>query len=259
MNKQMTSLAVVLLTILAVVALCPFKIVEAGSRGIRLTMGKVSPSSLTEGVHFKVPIFQDIILMEVRTKKRAETTNVYTKDIQQATIEYTINYNLDDNNVHTMYRTVGVEWENKILMPTVEGILKNVIGKWNASELVAARDKTTSEVLLLLQNDLKSRYVNVTNFQIANIKYTPEFEKSIEAKVTAEQDALKAKNKTVQIEEEAKQKIISAQAEAKSMSIRATALTQNKALVEYEAVQKWDGHMPYYMMGNSVPFINLGK
>ena len=83
------------------------------------------------------------------------------------------------------------------------------------------------------------------------------FEKAIESKVTAEQDALKAKNRTVQIEEEAKQKIISAEAEAKSMAIRANALTRNKALVEYEAVQKWDGKLPQYMLGNTVPFLNL--
>ena len=57
--------------------------------------------------------------------------------------------------------------------------------------------------------------------------------------------------------EEAKQKVIAAQAEAKSMAIRAQALTQNKSLVEYEAVQKWDGKMPQYMLGNSVPFINV--
>ena len=83
------------------------------------------------------------------------------------------------------------------------------------------------------------------------------FEKAIESKVTAEQEALKAKNRTVQIQEEAKQKLISAEAEAKSMAIRANALTQNKALVEYEAVQRWDGKLPVYMMGDTIPFVNL--
>ena len=81
--------------------------------------------------------------------------------------------------------------------------------------------------------------------------------KILTLQVTAEQEALKAKNKTVQVEEEAKQKVIAAQAEAKSMAIRAQALSQNKSLVQYEAVQKWDGKMPQYMLGNSVPFINV--
>ena len=69
----------------------------------------------------------------------------------------------------------------------------------------------------------------------------------------------KAKNKTVQVQEEARQKVIAAEAEARSMAIRAQALTQNKALVEYEAVKKWDGKLPEYMLGNSVPFINVTK
>ena len=108
-----------------------------------------------------------------------------------------------------------------------------------------------------LQTQLEPRYINVTGFQITDINYSGGFERAIESKVTAEQEALKAKNRTVQIQEEAKQKIISAEAEAKSMAIRANALTQNKALVEYEAVQKWDGHLPQYMMGNTVPFMNI--
>ena len=256
-NRMYIAIATILLIIIAIIALCPFKIVDTGYRGIKITLGKVSPVSLTEGVHFKFPIFQNIVLMDVRTKKLAIDTSVYTKDIQQATINYTINYNLDASSVHDMYREVGVAWEEKILMPAVEGILKNVIGKWNASELVANRDKATSEILFLLKRDLEKNHVDVTNFQIAHIKYTSEFERAIEAKVTAEQEALKAKNKTVQIQEEAKQKIISAEAEAKSMAIRATALTQNKALVEYEAVQKWNGKLPEYLMGGTMPFINL--
>ena len=51
----------------------------------------------------------------------------------------------------------------------------------------------------------------------------------------------------------------SAEAEAKSMAIRANALSKNKALVEYEAVQKWNGILPQYMMGESIPFINLNN
>ena len=92
---------------------------------------------------------------------------------------------------------------------------------------------------------------------MTEINYSDVFERAIESKVTAEQEALKAKNKTVQVQEEAKQKVIAAEAEAKSMAIRAKALSQNKSLVQYEAVQKWDGKMPQYMLGNSVPFINV--
>jgi len=67
-----------------------------------------------------------------------------------------------------------------------------------------------------------------------------------------------AKNRTVKIEEEAKQKMLIAQADAESMKIRSQALSQNKSLVEYEAVQKWNGVLPQIIMGGqSTPFIGL--
>ena len=73
----------------------------------------------------------------------------------------------------------------------------------------------------------------------------------------AEQKAQEAVNNTKRIQEEADQKVITAQAEAEAMEIKAQALAKNKGLVEYEAVQKWNGQLPQYMLGESVPFINL--
>ncbi len=243
-----------------VVLLCifnPIAIVGVGERGVKVTLGKVSPKNYPEGIHLITPAISKMHVMNVKTKKEKISTEVYTKDIQQATIDYVINYNLMPNHVVDMYRNVGMNYVETILMPVVEGNIKDVIGKWNAQDLVANRAIATAEILKKLKEQMEKNYINVTGFQIVDINYSAVFEKAIESKVTAEQEALKAKNKTVQVEEEAKQKLISAEAEAKSMKIRATALTQNKALVEYEAVKKWDGKMPQYMMGNSVPFINI--
>ena len=104
---------------------------------------------------------------------------------------------------------------------------------------------------------LNSSYFAVTDFNITNITYEPSFMKAVEEKVTAEQEALKAKNKTVQVQEEAKQKILTAEAEAKSIQLKAQALANNRQLVELEYAKKWDGKLPEYMMGNTVPFINV--
>ena len=71
--------------------------------------------------------------------------------------------------------------------------------------------------------------------------------------------AEKAKNDTIRIKEEAEQRLIQARAEAEAMKIKSDALSKNKSLVEYEAVLKWNGNLPQYMLGNSIPFINLNK
>lgn len=259
-EKSITIGVLSLLILFVVIAFFnPIAIVNAGERGVKVTMGKVSPKSYTEGIHFVTPFVSHIIPIDVKTQRGEVTTNVYTKDIQQASISYVINYNVQPENVHKLYREIGKEYRQTILTPVVEGTIKDVIGKWNAQDLVANREKATKEILIKLQNHLSNNYINVTDFQITAINYSDVFTTAIESKVTAEQEALKAKNKTVQVQEEAKQKLISAEAEAKSMAIRAHALTQNKALVEYEAVKKWDGKLPEYMMGNSVPFVSLKK
>lgn len=250
-------LAILLLVVLFFILFNPIAIVGVGQRGVKVTLGKVSPQSYPEGVHFVMPFISKIKNMDVQTQKRNIPTEVYTKDIQQAKITYVINYNLQPDNAHKMFREVGTDYVDKIIVPVTEGTIKDIIGKWNAQDLIANREAATRDIATKLKEQLTQRYISVTGFQIIDINYSDVFERAIESKVTAEQDALKAKNKTVQIEEEAKQKLISAEAEAKSMRIRATALTQNKALVEYEAVQKWDGKLPAYMMGNTVPFLNL--
>ena len=233
------------------------QVVEPGERGVKVRLGEVQPEVFDEGLHFKWPFVEDIKTLDIKTHKLQHKTNVYTKDIQQAEAVCAINYNLQPQSVNKLYQEVGQDYETKIIMPIVEGTIKDIIGKWNAQDLIGNREKAVNEILTKLQQQLKNNYVSVTNFQLTNIDYSDTFEKAIEEKVTAEQNALKAKNKTVQVEEEARQKIISAEAEAKSTAIRAEALTQNKSLVEYEAVQKWDGKLPQYMMGNSVPFVNL--
>ena len=256
-DKASLLLAILILFVIFVIFCNPIAMVGVGQRGVKVTLGKVSPKSYSEGIHFVTPFISKIKVMNVKTQKISMSTDVYTKDIQQARISYVVNYNLMPQYVHQMYREVGMDYLNTILMPAIEGTIKDVIGKWNAQDLVANREKATKEILVKLYDHLQDNYINISDFQMTAINYSDVFERAIEEKVKAEQEALKAKNKTVQIEEEAKQKIISAEAEAKSMRIRATALTQNKALVEYEAVQKWNGKLPEYLMGNTIPFLNL--
>ena len=248
---------IVVLFILFLIVFQPMTIVGVGERGVKVTLGQTSPVALEEGVHFVMPFISTVKKMNVKTVKSNIATMAQSKDIQQARIVYVVNYNLQPENAPKMWRTVGRDYVSVVVMPTVEGIVKDTIGKWNAQDIVANREKVASEVLFKLNEKLGPKYINVSDFQITEIQYSQAFEQAIESKVTAEQEALKAKNKTVQVQEEARQKIIASEAEAKSMAIRAQALTQNKNLAEYEAVQKWDGKLPQYMMGNSVPFVHL--
>lgn len=260
-NFKLTGLTfVAIFLVICFIVICnPFVMVGPGERGIVINLGKVQDEAKGEGLHFIVPLVQTFKTMNVKTQRKTIETFVYTKDIQQAKIKYVINFNVQPDKVNKLFQEVGTDYATVILFPVVEGTIKDIIGKWNAQDLIANREIATSDILKKLQVQLSDNYLNITDFQMTEINYSEVFERAIESKVTAEQEALKAKNKTVQVEEEAKQKVIAAEAEAKSMAIRAQALTQNKSLVEYEAVQRWDGKLPEYMMSGTVPFINIGQ
>jgi regulator of protease activity HflC (stomatin/prohibitin superfamily) len=246
------SLLVLIALISAVYSISP------GYRGVLITLGKVSQHSYINGVGFKWPFVSSMVKMDVRTRKMTDKTSTYTSDIQTADLEYTFTYDLNPENIHILYEKVGLDYEAKAILPSLNDVLKDVIGKWQAQELVANRDKARVDVVAGLQERLDRRFFQNITFQFINIDYSDKFEGAIEDKVIAEQKAQEAVNNTKRIKEEAEQKLISAKAEAEAMEIKSEALSKNKGLTEYEAVQRWDGRLPQYMLGNSVPFVNLG-
>ena len=244
-----------LLVLIALIS--AFYSISPGYRGVLITLGKVSQHSYINGVGFKWPFVSSMIKMDVRTRKMTDKTSTYTSDIQTAELEYTFTYDLNPENIHILYEKVGLDYEAKAILPSLNDVLKDVIGKWQAQELVANRDKARVDVVAGLQERLDRRFFQNITFQFINIDYSDKFEGAIEDKVIAEQKAQEAVNNTKRIKEEAEQKLISAKAEAEAMEIKSEALSKNKGLTEYEAVQKWDGKLPQYMLGNSTPFVNL--
>ena len=243
--------------VILLVACNPIAIVNAGERGVKVTLGQVSDESYTEGVHFVMPFVSSMHNMDVKTQKSNIVTQTYTKDLQQARITYVVNYNLQANNSHKMFGEVGKNYKDVVLVPVVEGTVKDVIGSFNANDLVGNRNIVTNNILVKLQDQLSNNYIDITDFQITDINYNDTFEKAVELKVQAEQEALKAKNTTIKITEEAKQKVISAEAEAKAIRIKAEALRQNRDLVNLTIAEKWDGHLPTHVLGNSIPLLDL--
>ena len=163
-----TAIAIFLLLVFLLI-FNPIAIVGVGERGVKVTLGRTAQESFGEGVHFVTPFISHMHKMDVKTVKSNIETMAQSKDIQQAKIVYVVNYNLKPEYAPKMYREVGKDYVNVILAPTVEGIVKDVIGKWNAQDIVANREKVASEILTKLRADLGKKYINVSDFQITEI------------------------------------------------------------------------------------------
>jgi len=242
--------------------------VETGHRGVRVRFGEVVGEGLSEGLYFVNPLTTHIVQLDTRILKWEAETQAYTRDVQQATLHFVLNYRLDPTKAHVVYRDVGEDWASKLVGQVVFEEMKREVGQHEAVDLIAQRDAAARKVEANIVKLLSARDVIVTGFQLTNIDYTSEFEHAVEAKVIAQQKAIEEQNRTVQVREQATQKvetakgnaeatILTAKAEAESIAIRARALEQNAKLVEWEAVQKWNGQLPQYMFGGTVPFVNV--
>lgn len=232
---------------------------KEGEKSLLTTFGKASETIHGAGLHFKVPFLQKVKRFDVKTIRADYRTVTYTKDIQSADIIVSYSYNLISEDIVDTYRKYGNEWQERILYPNLEQAVKAEVGTWNADQMVANRDKVATNILVSLQKrmEVNNYPVAITNFQMINIDYSDQFERAIEKKVVAEQEALEEANRTKQVAQKAEQQVVSAKAEAESMRIRAKALEQNPKLVSYEAVQKWNGVLPTVMAGDSTPLLDL--
>lgn len=238
---------------------CGFEVVDTGFRGVETRLGAVQGEPLPEGLHFYNPFTSTIMEYSVRQEKWEETTSIFTRDTQNVTVKFAVVYYADPLHVHTLFKDVGRldALTEKIIKPVVLGSIKDAIGEVIADELVMKRELVTKAALKEVVENLALKHVIVTDLQFVNLDFDDAYEKAVEDKVVAIQQAQKAKNETVRIMEEANQTVKTAQAEAESMRIKSQALAQNKGLVEFELAKKWNGSLPTYMFGNSVPMIDL--
>lgn len=237
-------------------------VVDTGHRGIKTVFGKVEEPPLPEGIYFTSPFTTHIHPMDIRTQKFSDKTEVYTKDVQTAAVEYTVNFSVKPEQAGELFQTVGVDYADKLIPQVVQGGLKNAAGKWDAVDIISNREKVRAEVETALTAALAPRGVVIEGFQLVDVGFTKEFDAAVENKVIAIQKADQARNETVTVGEKAKQAVITAQGDAQAMKIKSDALSQNQNLVAYEAVQHWDGKLPdtvYMGAGSPLPFLNVNK
>jgi len=169
-----------------------------------------------------------------------------------------LNFHLNQEQVPKLYQEVGKDYIERIINPAIQEAVKAVQAKFTAEELVSRRTEVRNGIQDVLTERLTKYYIIVDDFNIVNFQFSAEFDNAIEAKVTAEQQKLKAEMDLERIIIEKEQKITQAEAEAESIRIQSLALQQNKDILQLRAIEKWDGVLPV-VTGGATPFIDLNN
>ena len=234
-----------------------FFTVRSGERALVFRFGQVK-TVVSDGLHFKLPLIDDLRFVDVRTQKAHSPANAGTRDLQTVTCEVSVNYHLNSESLADTYARVGLDVESKVIDPRIQEVVKAVVARFSAEELLKQREDVKNEIASGLRASLAPYNVNVEDIQITNFSFSHAFDAAIEAKQTAEQNALKAKNDLERIRIEAQQRVALAEAEARAIQIQAEAVKAQGGAeyVQLKAIEKWDGKLPQVSGGNT-PFINL--
>jgi regulator of protease activity HflC (stomatin/prohibitin superfamily) len=235
--------------------------VASGYRGVLLQLGAVKPAILSEGFHFKIPFIQTVQPIEVRVQKEESSQTAASKDLQMVTATVAVNYSVDPEAVNSLYQEVGLDYRSRIVDPAIAESLKAVTAQYTAEELISKRPEVSAKVKEMLDVKLTKYYMILEEINIKEFAFSEEFNKAIESKQTAEQNALRAQRDLERIKIEAEQKVAQAKAEAEALRLKKQEVTaeliQLKQIeVQEKALEKWDGRLPS-VTGGATPFVDV--
>ena len=274
------------LVIIALVLIMVLKnaliIVEPGHAGAKATLGKVNPKALPEGFHFAIPGIDKITQIDIRQQKETAQSTAASRDLQTVSTRIDVQYSLRGEMVPKIYQKIGTRevFATTIIDPALQECLKAVTAGFTAEELVTQRSKVKDAVELKLKEFIAKSLsmkelgssVDIHNIAITDFKFSREFDAAIEAKVTAEQQALQAKQEKekIIIQAQAQKERAKLEAEAKAVSIReesiaraeaikreAEALRNNPELIKLRSIERWDGVLPKFSGGGAIPLLNF--
>jgi regulator of protease activity HflC (stomatin/prohibitin superfamily) len=242
--------------ILLVVLFGSFGIVNPGERGVRVRLGIIT-SIIEKGFYFKIPIIESVHKMDVKTRtvnydkggdvgnEKPTLDNLFgaSKDLQEVAIGVVVNYRINPGRVDAIYAQYSsvANYEVNVIEPMIREIVKSMSAQYTAEELVTKRIEFGDRVNKELTDRFATKDAVLERFSVTNFEFSKAFADSIEAKVTAVQQAEAAKNKLEQVKFEAEQRIVQARGEAEAIKIQAEAITQQggKDYVNLKWVEAW--------------------
>jgi regulator of protease activity HflC (stomatin/prohibitin superfamily) len=265
MKKAPLRLLVIIVAILVVfLFLRPWVQVGAGERGVVLNFGAVQDRVLNEGLHFRMPIRQQVAIMDVKIQKAVTDATSASADLQDVTSSVALNYHVVPDKANVVYQTIGVEFKTRIIDPAIQEVMKAVSARYSAEELITKRAAVSEAMRANLAERLLPNNIAVDAVSIVAFSFSKIFTEAIESKQTAEQLALKAKRDLDRIKIEAEQKITAARAEAESLRLQRANISLDlielrKIEANLKAIEKWNGILPQVTGGGAIPFIGVGE
>lgn len=239
---------VILLLFLGIFLGGSFFSVDAGERAIIVTLWRVGDKSYTNGIYLKAPLISKVVKYDLRNEKVEVESSASSKDLQDINTSIAINYTLNGEDIPKIYTNIGTKnaIKDNVILPSIQEVVKSVFSEFTAEDLVKKRKEVSDKVKENLIKKTIWYSIKLLDVNIVNFQFSTAFNKAIEEKVTAEQEALAEKNRLEKIKFQAQQEIEKAKGEAEKIRISSEAIQKQggKEYIQLQFIEKWDGVLP---------------
>lgn len=239
---KLVAMAIVLFLALIAASASSY-IIEPGTRGLKVTLGKTAEDFLPEGFGLKTPFVTSIVAVNVRQRTQTVKSDCFSSDLQQVKIDLRVLFRVPEASVVQIYREFAGDPFDSLIAPRVQEAIKEVTALLTAELIVKSREEIKKKTLIAAKQKIGTLLV-VEDIVVRDIVLSNELEKAIEGKMVAEQQANQARFTQVQTQVEAETAVISAKGEAEAIRVRGEALRQSPAFLRWKIVERWNGRSP---------------
>jgi regulator of protease activity HflC (stomatin/prohibitin superfamily) len=257
-KKDIYTAAKVLLIFLALTLVANFfVIINAGERGVLLRFGEVQTTVLTEGIHPVIPIVENVQKLSVRVESQEISAEASSKDLQDVYADVALNWHIVPEETHLIFQRIGDEIAiiKRIINPAVEEVLKAVMARYTAEEIITKRGEVKTGVDRALIERLRPYHIAVDDISLVHVHFSERFSDAVEAKQVAEQEAKRAEFIALKAIKEAESRVNLARGEAEVQRLLRQNLTPR--LLQRQAIEKWNGKLPPILGGKGTKLLDL--
>lgn len=215
-------------------------IVDAGETGVYSLFGKVRDKELSSGFHLVIPLAK-VTKMSIRTEEYTmsntqgegqrygtDAITSLTKEGLSVNLDMTVLYHLQEDKASDIYREVNINYDEKIIRPTIRTVIRDVIAQYEAKDIYSEkREEAANKIRENLAEDLRERGIVTENVLLRNVVLPPNLANSIQEKLQAEQEAEKYDFILLREQKEKERKKIDAEGQRDAQSIINESLTTN--------------------------------